>query len=280
MKVQKGFTLSEILIALFISSVAIISVYSAYISQQKSYRVQEQVSAMQQNLRAAMFYMEREIRMAGYDPIGSGVFGITSVSIEDEDQQKDINGNGTIQFTADFDNDGVITPNTENRKYCLYDYPTANPDGDLDLARKIFNRQCVAEKIDALGFAFAFDNDEDDTLDTYNVGGTPTVIWAIDSDGDGDLDTNLDTDGDGDIDAADGPDIGANGTIGGSALTSDIPLNSIRAVRIWLLARTRLQDRDYFNNQTYTVGHRVITPNDRFRRRLLESQLKCRNMGL
>ena len=63
-----GFTLIEILVALVLSIIVMAAIYSTFHSQQKSYMVQEQVAAMQQNLRAAMFYMEREIRMAGCDP--------------------------------------------------------------------------------------------------------------------------------------------------------------------------------------------------------------------
>ena len=51
-------------------------IYSAYYSQQKSNITQEQVAAMQQELRAAMYIMQREIRMAGCDPIGSAGAGI------------------------------------------------------------------------------------------------------------------------------------------------------------------------------------------------------------
>jgi len=65
---KKAFTLIELLLALAISGVVMAGVYSAYYSQQKSYITQEQVAAMQQNLRAAMYIIQREIRMAGCDP--------------------------------------------------------------------------------------------------------------------------------------------------------------------------------------------------------------------
>ncbi|MBN1907686.1 MAG: prepilin-type N-terminal cleavage/methylation domain-containing protein, partial [Deltaproteobacteria bacterium] len=62
-----GFTLVELLIAMAIAGVVMAGVYSAYSSQQRSYLAQEQVAAVQQNLRVAMYFMEREIRMAGCD---------------------------------------------------------------------------------------------------------------------------------------------------------------------------------------------------------------------
>ena len=63
-----GFTLIELLVALAISGVVMTSVYAAYQSQQKSYTVQEEVAALQQNLRTAMYYMSNQIREAGCNP--------------------------------------------------------------------------------------------------------------------------------------------------------------------------------------------------------------------
>ncbi|MFC1863124.1 prepilin-type N-terminal cleavage/methylation domain-containing protein [Thermodesulfobacteriota bacterium] len=70
MKSDKGFTLVELLIAMVITVIVMSAVYSVYYSQQKSYRTQQQVAMMQQNLRGAMIMLTKDIRMAGYDPIG------------------------------------------------------------------------------------------------------------------------------------------------------------------------------------------------------------------
>jgi type IV pilus assembly protein PilW len=56
---EKGFTLIEILVAMAISLVVMTGVYQVYVAQQKSYILQEQVAAMQQNLRAGMYFMAR-----------------------------------------------------------------------------------------------------------------------------------------------------------------------------------------------------------------------------
>lgn len=65
---NKGFTLIEIMVSMVISSLVIAGVYGVYTIQQRSYTVQEQVSEMQQRIRAAVDFMSREMRMAGYDP--------------------------------------------------------------------------------------------------------------------------------------------------------------------------------------------------------------------
>ena len=63
---NKGLTLIEILIVLVLASILLGALYRTLIGQQKSYTVQEQVVDTQQNVRAAIEQMVREIRMAGY----------------------------------------------------------------------------------------------------------------------------------------------------------------------------------------------------------------------
>ncbi len=56
------------MVSMVISSLVIAGVYGVYTIQQRSYTVQEQVSEMQQRIRAAVDFMSREMRVAGYDP--------------------------------------------------------------------------------------------------------------------------------------------------------------------------------------------------------------------
>jgi prepilin-type N-terminal cleavage/methylation domain-containing protein len=65
---SKGLSLVELLVALVVSSILMAAVYRTFISQQKTYVVQEQVVDMQQNVRVAIGRMMREIRMAGFGP--------------------------------------------------------------------------------------------------------------------------------------------------------------------------------------------------------------------
>ncbi len=285
-----GFTLIELLIAMAITGIVSAGIFTAFQSQQKSYIIQDDVTVMQQNLRAGMDMMVREIRMAGYDRQNIGGLGILNVCPRDINNNIDITmtGNGAIEISADFNDNGVLDPD-ETISFSVYDFPVATPDGNPDLARDSGGgRQLLAENIQALGFAYAFDADGDGKLDTYNVGGNEVIIWAMDSNGDNKLDKNIDTDGDGDIDAADGPGAGNNGLIGGQALVDfsgnpiipDVAVADIRAVRIWMLARADRRDNKYLNTRTYVVGHKVINPDDNFRRRLLTTTVKCRNLGL
>jgi len=137
-----GFSLVEILIALLLAGSVSAAIYKVYISQSKSYVVQERVAEMHQNLRAAMFMMTREIRMAGYDPTGDAPAGISTA-----DQN-------TIQFSMDVTEDGAIVPaDGESITYVRYD---SDGDGNADaLGRNAGGGiQLLAENIDALDFIY------------------------------------------------------------------------------------------------------------------------------
>jgi type IV pilus assembly protein PilW len=175
---KKGLTLVELLVAMAISGIVAGAIYTAFQSQQKSYLVQDQVAEMQQNLRAAMDIMVREIRMAGYDPQSSNGFGIIDIQPRDVANNVDVGltGNGAFEFTADFDDNGTLSGG-ETISYSVYDSPVATPDGINDLGRNSGGgRQLVAENIEAMGFAFAFDADGDGNLDTYSAGGSQVVL--------------------------------------------------------------------------------------------------------
>jgi prepilin-type N-terminal cleavage/methylation domain-containing protein len=65
-----GFTLIEILVALLITSILTVAIYSFFIGQHHAYTVQDQVIEMEQNARAAMDMIRRDLRMAGYHAMG------------------------------------------------------------------------------------------------------------------------------------------------------------------------------------------------------------------
>ncbi|RJR22626.1 MAG: prepilin-type N-terminal cleavage/methylation domain-containing protein [Desulfobacteraceae bacterium] len=272
----KGFTLIELLVAIVIAGLVAGAMYASYRSQQDSYVAQQELASLQQNLRAALFYMEREIRLAGYDPRESGNFGITDIRLRDLNDNLDANGNSSIEFTIDRPpEDGIIGPGDETIYYSIFDNPVATPDGNLDLARRVGprvgggGRQLLAQNIIALGLAYAFDNDGNKVPDATPAG---NIIWAIDSNNDNSLDLSLDTNDDGNIDTQDNP--------AGVPLVSPVTVDKIIAVRIWLLARGTTQDPSHTDNTTYVVGHRRITPNNGFRHRLFSSIVKCRNLLL
>ncbi|MBW2089697.1 MAG: hypothetical protein JRI37_12075 [Deltaproteobacteria bacterium] len=93
---------------------------------------------MQQNLRAAMYYMQREIRMAGCDPLNTGNFGITAANADSITFTEDIN-DGTVGNPPD----GTLQAG-ENITY------SRNNNGNLVRSVGGGGNQLVAQNIDAL----------------------------------------------------------------------------------------------------------------------------------
>ena len=282
-----GFTIVELLIGLAISSVVVAATYTVFNAQQKGYKNQEGVVDIQQNLRAGMFYLTSEIRLAGY---GSTPYF--------ESPTLFVNGTGGVQVTMDIwdpsdfdndgrkyiDNDGRLLDSGENVIYALENDADSNglPDTLTDQGTPVpaalmrtdvlgtGQPEIVMENVEALSFAYAFDSDGDGFLDRN--GGN--LIWAADTNGDGALDASLDTNLDGFIDV--------NDTEGGSFLTGlpgKLDPDEIRMVRIWMLVKSPVWDNHFTDQSTYVVGEKRLTVNDRYRRRLLTADIFCRNMG-
>ncbi len=337
-KNHRGFTLIELMIAIAIGSAVLAAIYSFFIMQQRT-QVTEQVTVdMQQTIRAAMYLMERDIRMAGYDPTQTwGNDGIDNdgdtdtdeadekqadreLDLLDNDADGDIDdadadgealgivvaGPHTIQITMDLDSDRLYTSPNERIRYGFANKYDADGDGIADLnkggaaplgrASGAGNLQPMAEDIQAVAFSYAYNYDAgapadslDGRLDTSPGG---NVIWAFDSDGDKLLDRILDTNDDGLIDGNDTP--GGQDLIAMGWEVAYVPLNRIRAVKVWLLARSRVPLKNWTDRTTYIVGDKHIDAEDsnrdgivdgsdkpdNFKRRLLSATIKCRNLGL
>ncbi len=71
---SKGFTLIEVMFSIGITLILMIGFYKLLISQNRAYYIEDQVVEMQQNTRAAMNLMMKEIRMAGYQAMGDRLF--------------------------------------------------------------------------------------------------------------------------------------------------------------------------------------------------------------
>ena len=207
-----GYTIVELLVAIAISGIFMGAIYSAYTSQQRATLGQEQVSAMQRNLRSAMYFMEKEIRMAGCDPTGLTTAGIVQANAN------------LMEFKADMDGDGTIATD-EHITYSL-------PGADL-----IRNGGRIAENIDALNFVY---------LDGESP---PNVLNPSKTD----------------------------------VSTASIP--NIRSVQVTVVARTGKADRKYADSTSYQnkIGDPIFTPTGdavHFRRKVLSTSIKCRNLGL
>ena len=296
-----GFTLLELMIAMVIASIVAAAIMMSFDSQQKTQVNQQLVVEMQQDARAALYLMQQDIRMAGYDETWEdantdGVDDNRATDGIDNDcdggdgnlgEDNDISGivkaaPHLIQIRLDENRDANFCGVNDQITYALASGTTDGTiDGDgladpgaMDLRRDNQfvgnNLQPLARSIQAIAFAYAFDDDlgaPDGLVDT-DAGGN--IIWAFDSNDDGLLDKQLDSNTDGVIDENDTP----------INLAATVPISRIRAVRIWILARTRAPLRDHQYTRTYVVGDKVVTPVDDYERVLLTTTVNCRNLGL
>jgi len=107
-----GFTLVEVVLALALSTLTIGVIYQLYLSQYQKQVVRENILDMQQQARAALDLVSRELKMAGFDPRGvnrdalkgNDFFGIAFDSSE-------------LRIKADLDGNGVPTDSHESIVY-------------------------------------------------------------------------------------------------------------------------------------------------------------------
>ena len=66
-KSQRGTSFLEVMIALLILGVVTTAIFKLYITQHKNYLTQDDITTIQQNVRASIDELSRHIRMAGYD---------------------------------------------------------------------------------------------------------------------------------------------------------------------------------------------------------------------
>ena len=74
---EHGFTLTELLISVLISTIGLVAVFSFFVMQDRSARNQQATSEVQQNARVASEFLARDIRSAGF-----GIGGPNAVRIE------------------------------------------------------------------------------------------------------------------------------------------------------------------------------------------------------
>ena len=118
---SEGFSLVELLISMLVGLVVLGAAYSVFTIQNKTLSNQEEIVAMQQNVRIGMDMMIREIGMAGYDPTHVNCcncptptyvfYGVTV-------------NNSQLQIKADLDRSGDI--NTGNQENIIYTFDATN----------------------------------------------------------------------------------------------------------------------------------------------------------
>ncbi|MCP4339282.1 MAG: prepilin-type N-terminal cleavage/methylation domain-containing protein [Desulfobulbaceae bacterium] len=95
---DQGFTIMELLVALTIASIVLAAISVTFTRTVRLYTLENAKAALQQEMRAALEIMGRDIRMAGYDPNRTGDFKIKTATAT------------RFHFTTDLDENGVVDP--------------------------------------------------------------------------------------------------------------------------------------------------------------------------
>ncbi|MCP4717099.1 MAG: prepilin-type N-terminal cleavage/methylation domain-containing protein [Deltaproteobacteria bacterium] len=165
---QGGFTLLEMMLAVCISGIAMAGIYQTFEYQQRSYLKQEEVVEMQQGIRAGQYYLKKDMRMAGFDPMMMADSVITIATATDMQFEMDIDFDESIDTSSDIAQPEIV-------RYLLY----ADWAGGNNLVRVYGNayegdslyQQVVAENVEALEFCYVLDDGSatTDPLDTSDI---------------------------------------------------------------------------------------------------------------
>jgi type IV pilus assembly protein PilW len=161
-----GFTLMELLVAMSIGLVVLAAVAKTFTVQSRQNTAEEQVSQMQQNARAALDLMVREIQMAKYNPAGSafaGAYGVTYSASQ-------------LEVKADMDSNGTIDTSSGSVEDIIYAYDNTNKY----ITRKLGSgtAEIVADNITAFTFTY-YDANGSAVTSSANSGNIRKVTISI-----------------------------------------------------------------------------------------------------
>jgi len=313
-----GFTLIELLVAIALGLVIMAGLFRTFKVQQDSYVIQDQVSAMQQNLRAAMHFITRDLQMAGYytnfdrnsrqldwndldgdsNPANNTETGRPLLFAVNDASLAGVKANTDIIVIVKAGAEGRTLTGGEGASAGLISLATRDLDGDgavdLNNTGKSFG---LLVKQD-LSFADFFQvdsasgtiNPPGGLTQNYTSGDTvfrtDIIIYRVD-------DTtptrpclvrkNLGDDNGYQVIAENIDNLQFRYLLNDGTQTNDPAGNQarVRAVEVLLVARTAFAQRGYRDTSSITFGGTTIpAPNDSYRRKTLNTIVKTRNVGL
>ena len=266
---QRGFTLVELMVAVFLTAIAVISIYRGYTAFYQSADAQQQVMEMQQNLRIGMSWLAEDIRRAGMNEEDEDTAGFVAGDETSVWFSMDLVGGDT---SGDDDEDTLINEEDESRigdgdtmdfgeqiKYFLvYDDPGTGTITQCPAAYDPTKYPCflyrqVWDPLASGGAAFVGQKI------ITNVDALNFVYW--------------------DSGSTSPPADPAPMTVGAGGLTAS-QLEVVSRVEITLVVRTTNEDYRYNDNEEYKNLQGTILINklgDNFRRRAFTMTIQIRN---
>jgi type IV pilus assembly protein PilW len=175
---KKGITLIELLIALVIAAITLAGIYRVFISQTKTYAIQDHVVEVQQSVRGAMDIILRDLRMTGFDDdnpasVAAGITIPTPTVIPVKDPSDDI----TVNYEY-FDRN--VLPSGQYQRHTVRywrDAGTSRLMRQRDINGVAGQPEILLENVSALVFTYGIDANSDKVMDDQNGDG---IINAAD----------------------------------------------------------------------------------------------------
>jgi type IV pilus assembly protein PilW len=314
-----GFTVIELLVAIALGLVILAGLFRTFKVQHDSYVVQDQVSAMQQNLRAAMYLITRDLQMAGYYTN----FDRTNRQMDWNDLDGDSNpannmetgrpllfavNNDTAAGNGIKDNTDVIVIVKAGSEGRTLDPGEGASAGQITLSSRDFDGDSQADLNNTgkkfgllvkedLSFADFFQVDSASggitppggLTENYTSGDTvfrtDIIIYRVTDDAAHPRleRKNLGNDNGYQVIAENIDNLKFRYQLVDGTWVNDPAGNQVRvrAVEVLLVARTAFPQKGYRDTSSITFGGVAIpAPNDSYRRKTLNSLVKTRNVGL
>ncbi|MDL1975511.1 MAG: PilW family protein [Deltaproteobacteria bacterium] len=311
----RGFTLIELLISMALSGIVMSAIYTLFISQSRSYSIQEQVSEMQQNARVAMDRIVRDVRMAGYGVVDDDeAFVIGNIDYDynksDDFQTNNdphrLNADGIVIRRADGPPIDIITHSGKTLSVCSpsnfkagkiltitagNNYQTIEATQIAETSATPCPSCCASGKCDKINFSpgqSAYNNPGGLGDGDWKDGTAALFVetaYFIDVKSDGSPVLKRSINGQPAQTLAENiEDLQIAYQLSGDATWYDTlsptqQVQDIRSVRINVLARTDKMD-PHFSGKRQAIEDHAAGNADKYRRRLLTTVINVRNMGL
>lgn len=169
---KKGVTLIELLVVMVITAIVMAGAYRVFISQTRTYAIQDQVIEVQQNVRSAMEILLRDLRMTGFDDDNDNSDVTIANPLITPVQTSDI--------TLNYEYYDRNLAGTEAQKYQSHQVRYWRDAGTSRLMRTITKAsglnngattETLLENVNALTFTYGVDLNSDRIMDDQNGNG-------------------------------------------------------------------------------------------------------------
>jgi type IV pilus assembly protein PilW len=313
---QAGFTIIELLVAVALGLVILAGLFRTFKVQHDTYVVQDQVSAMQQNLRAAMYMITRDLQMAGYytnfdrnnrqldwndldgdsNPANNTESGRPLIFAVNNASASGIKANTDVIIIVKAGSEGRTLTAGEGASAGVISLSTRDFDADGTADLNNTGRKFGLLVKQDLSFADFFQvdsasgsiNPPGGLTENYTSGDTvyrtDVIIYRVTDDATRPclVRKNLGDDTGYQVVAENIDNLQFRYQLNDGTWTNDPTGNQfrVRAVEVLLVARTAFAQRGYRDTSSITFGTETISVNDSYRRKTLNSLVKTRNVGL